>query len=322
LYGWGFAIVQFFALGTVMFLSRTQWFLTHDDYPGMYQTGYSLRLKHADCAIVIYGDSSSLTGLDPDVIQGITGLKTCNISEGTTIQDVVGSRFPLDTYLENNTRPVYLLAMYTSSIYKPYVDPYDAYQPEGMLYALQYLPNRELYRLFLRRREWFLDFDIWAGRQLISDFLSRYVPGGGHHSSIDTREQRDSRHGVWPYPLPPETTCVRTEYHLDPIGMSRYGDSVTKMRELYGVGGTTVLLNIAPVPDCDTLQQTYREKSEGLHDNRFEALPISFFNEGDVHFSSTGSRYISIEAGNQILALERQRQATEAQDGRAPGQPQ
>ena len=45
---------------------------------------------------------------DPDLVQRITGLKTCNLAEGVTILWVVGSRFPLDAYLENNKRPRYL----------------------------------------------------------------------------------------------------------------------------------------------------------------------------------------------------------------------
>jgi hypothetical protein len=300
----GFVGVQIFVLLFVLFLASTPWFMTHDAYPGMQQAGYGMRLRQADCGIVVYGDSSALTGLDPDVIQAITGLKTCNISEGTTIQGVVGSRYPLDSYLQNNKRPLYMLMMYTPSIFRPYVEKLDNYEPEGMLYALQYR-DHEVYRGLLRKRKWVVDFDFWAGRQMVKEFLKRYLPGGDSKPATDTKAQRESHHGNWPYPLPPETHCMaldenRTKTRPDAAG-------VAEMRKIYGIDGTTVVVNVAPVPTCDMLQQTYRERSEGLHDNAFETLPISFFNEGDVHFSPEGVRHISIEAGNQILALEQQR---------------
>jgi hypothetical protein len=198
--------------------------------------------------------------------------------------------------------------MYTPSLFRPVIKKYDVYFPEGVLYALQYVRNRELYWDLLRRPVWLVKFDVWAGHQIVKDFLNRHLPGGNSKTPIDLRAQRESRHGISPLPLPPETQCVRTAFHYDPKAVKRYADSVAEMRNIYGVDGTTVLVNIAPVPTCDTWQQLYRKTSEGLHDNVFETLPISYFNEGDVHFSPEGSKYISIEAGNQILALKEQRQ--------------
>jgi len=321
LYVVGMVAVQILLLVVVVVVASTPWFLTHDAYPGMLQSGYSLRLKHADCDVVIYGDSSTLTGLDPDIIQKITGLKTCNLSEGVTIQGVVGSRFPLDSYLANNKRPRYLLAMYTPSMFRPNVDKFAEYQPEGVLYLLQYDRGREMLLWLLRihgeipgagvakqKDLWVVDFSLWAGRQMVKDLLNRYLPGRGSKTEVDTRAQRESRNGMWPYPLPPETECVRTVLHLDPKSVGRYADSVAEMRRVYGVEGTTVLVNISPLPTCDTLQDAYRKAAEGLHDNAFETLPIADFNEGDVHFSAAGSEHISVEAGEQILALEKQRQ--------------
>jgi hypothetical protein len=322
LYVAGFVSVQILFLLLAFVAASTPWFMTHDAYPGMLQAGYSVRLKQADCDIVLYGDSSALTGLDPDIIQTMTGLKACNLSEGVTIQGVVGSRFPLDTYLKNNKRPLYLLAMYTPSLFRPYVDKFTDYQPEGVLYMLQYDRNREMLRGLLRRRRWVVNFDLWTGRQIVKDFLNRCLPGRNFKVPVDARAQRDSRHGIWPFPVPPETDCVRTAYHLLPSEFARHADSVAEMRSIYGVDGTTVLVNISPVATCDALQQTYRDLSAGLHDNLFESLPISDFNEGDVHFSADGSRHISVEAGGQILALEKRRWAGKPVTNGTAGHPE
>jgi hypothetical protein len=318
----GFVCIQVFFLLFTFYLASSPWFQTHDAYPGLLQIGYSLRLKHADCDIVLYGDSSALTGLDPEVIQQITGLKACNLSEGILIQDVVGSRLPLDVYLRNNKRPRYLLAMYTPSKLQPYIDKFDRFEPEGVFYLLQFARDPTMIRQLLRTRDWALNYVFWAGRQIVADFSNRYLLGNSSTPSVDARTQRDSRYGYWPFPLPAETKCVRTAFHLHPADIRSYPDSVAEMRKIYNVQGTTVIINMAPVPTCDTLQQTYREKSEGLRDNAFETLPISDFNEGDVHFSPEGGRHISVQAANQILALEDQRRPQQPLTNDAAGHTQ
>ena len=326
LYAAAFAAVQALVLLLTLVVSATPWFLTHDAYPGMYQLGYGLRLKHADCEVVIYGDSTALTGLDPQIIQQVTGLKACNIAEGITIQRVVGSSFPLDSYLANNKPPRYLLAMYTPSILRPYIKPFDTYGPEGIAYALQYDHSRSMLLRLSRRGGWqvkmqdklgvpMIVFDLWAGRMMILDLLERLHVASEPHSTLNSRAQRDARQGFWPYPLPPETHCIRQTYGMMAKDFQSYPDSVAKMRSLYTVGDTTVLINIAPVADCDELKQTYRELNAGLHDNAFEVLPISDFNDGDVHFTPEGGRQVSLEAGKQILALEQRRKSGQGVGG-------
>lgn len=308
----GFVGVQLTVLVLILLLSATPWFLTHNAEPGFYQTGYEMRLQHADCDVLLYGDSSSLTGLDPQIIQKLTGLKSCNIAEGTPVQDVVGSQFPLDWYLQRNKRPRYLLMLYTPVIYRPFIEPYTEYFPEGVLFAAQYDRSRDMMVGLSRRAEWLIEYDLWAGRMMLLDALGRIFPRKDGKAVPDTRAERAAHAGYWPYPLPPETRCVRTDRHLDPKNIGRYAHAVAKMRDLYNTGGTTVLIDIAPVPECDTLKDVYRAQAAGLHDNPFEVLPISDFNEGDVHFSPAGAAHISTEAAGQILALERQKPALEA----------
>jgi len=305
LYLGGFVAVQVLLLLLVVTAATTSWFMTHDNYPGMLPPGYSLRLKHADCDVVLYGDSSALTGLDPEIVQQITGLKTCNLAEGGTIEGVVGSRFPLDAYLKNNKRPRFLLATYTPSQFRPYRKPFEGYQPEGVLYALQYDRGRQLFIGLLQRPGWVVRFGVWAGHAIIEDFWNRHFYRAESTASVDQRALRDDRHGIWQFPLPPETGCVREALHMNSGKVERFADSVAQMQKIYGTEGTTVIIDLSPVPSCDPLQQVYRQQSEGLHANPFESLPISYFNEEDVHFSPEGSRYISIEAAHQILALEK-----------------
>ena len=286
-------------------VGTTRWFPDHC-YRALMQSGYSVRLQHADCEVVIYGDSSTMTALDPAVIQQITGLKTCNIAEGTTITEVVGTHYPLDQYLAHNKRPRFLLLMYTPSMYTPNVPPFRYYFVEGMTYAFTYERTPLFFKGLLRRPWWVLKYSLSVGEQVINYFVGRYVLRN-HHLDADTRAQRDSHNGLWAFPLPPETHCVRG---LLPDGFEqRHADQVAAIRQRYETGGTTVLFNISPVPDCDRDYPLYSRLSSGLHQNSFERLPISYFNEGDVHFSPQGSRYISVELGHEVLAVEQRQDA-------------
>jgi hypothetical protein len=150
---------------------------------------------------------------------------------------------------------------------------------------------------------------------VLEDLQAQLTAASRAKANMDTRTQRNSQNGVWPYPLPAEDHCVRTARHYDPASVARHADSVEAFRKAYAVGGTQVLVNIAPVPDCDTLQEAYARQSAGLHDNAFVTMPIDDFNEGDVHFTPQGGEIVSAEVARQILALEGQK------DGAVPAEP-
>ena len=69
---------------------------------------YAFSLGHEDCEIVIFGDSSAMTGVDPIKIEGMTNHKTCNISQ-TQPTVVATGTLTVDLYLKQNTAPRYLV---------------------------------------------------------------------------------------------------------------------------------------------------------------------------------------------------------------------
>jgi len=303
----GFALFQAASLVCILLLSLTPWFLTHDSYPGIYLQGYATRLKHEDCDVVLYGDSTALTGLDPGIVQQITGLKTCNIADTISSHMMVGSRFPLDTYLANNKRPRFILAMYNPLNFNPDWQPFSSYYADGVLYGLHYNGSRAFYRgLLYHHFQWVAHYTFWAGTALIGDLVDRVLPGS-RPPDYSGRAERTSRRGIWTYPLPPQTTCLTQPARPPTLGDVRiYPDSIAAFRKRYAVDGTQVMVNIAPMPACVATRDLVRINTVGLHDNAFETLPISYFNEGDSHYSPAGSSHVSIAAANQILALEKQ----------------
>ena len=89
-------------------VARSPTFLQQVMTPYVQVQEYSLRLDHADCDIVIYGDSSAMTAADPSTIEAMTHLKTCNIAQVQSIVAVFGV-LPVDLYLRRNHPPRYLV---------------------------------------------------------------------------------------------------------------------------------------------------------------------------------------------------------------------
>jgi hypothetical protein len=226
------------------------------------------------------------------------------------VQGIVGSNFPLDRYLAQNKRPKYLLAMFGAMSLQPNLQPFTEYAPEGIAFGLQYERTWSFYKGLLKHPKWLLKFDLWAGQMVLANFAN-HMPWM-HAKSVDTRAQRAEGGGIWTYPLPAETYCVRSSEHVNRDYIFRYADSVNEFRQRYGVDGTQVFVNVSPVADCDQLQDFYRKLTDGLHDNAFEVLPIADFNEGDVHPDKVGSTLISEQVGEQILAVQKQDRGVDA----------
>jgi hypothetical protein len=82
-------------LAGMLAVGGTQWFFYHNNYFALRNIGYSRTLHHADCQVVLTGDSSALTGLDPQAVMRVTGMTACNVAEGGTITAVTGPWTPI-----------------------------------------------------------------------------------------------------------------------------------------------------------------------------------------------------------------------------------
>ena len=284
--------------------ANTDWFFYHDNYFMLRNSGYSLSLHHADCQVVLTGDSSALTGLDPQTVTKITGLSACNVAEGGTVTVVTGS-FPLDAYLQQNAAPKYIVFMFTPSLFRPFHSwtEYSSYY-EGITYLLRYERNKSTYlKLMMHPRETFL-FATWAANGIISDAFNRLVNSHKYDVVEDPALFRKRRNGLFTFYLPPETSCFRNGWDKK-LSVTTDPEWVDGMRHKYSVNGTRVIVNVAPVADCDDMVDVYERVLKGVHDNQLEVLPIGMFNSQDVHPTLEGAQHISTGVANQILADER-----------------
>ena len=300
-----------------LLIAPTEWFLEHDDYPSLRQMGYGRRTAHLDCDVVLYGDSTALTGLDPKVVGGITGMKACNVAEVGGILWVTGSEYPLDMYLKSNKRPRYVVFMYGASATQPFSGPFAGYAPEGMVYLLHYDRGAKLYVELLEHPTWVIRFSMWAGGRVMQNLVRRLTHGEPvGTAALHAREERDAGGGVWPFPLPNETKCLGLSLPIPAKSLPAFSRGMEEVRSHFSVEGTRVLIDLSPLPECDPYLREYRRDLAGMHDNAVEALPIGNFNDGDRHMNAVGGAYISEQVGRQIAALE------EARKTQVSGRPQ
>lgn len=291
-----------------LLIAAHPWFLAHDAYPTLQSNlGYSIRSRDLNCEIVLYGDSTALTGLDPAIIQARTGLKTCNLAETAYVQKVIGSYYPLDAYLAHNSRPRFIYSMWAAYDFHPQTQRWVDHGSEGIEYALLYDNGPWLWKGLLRHPSWIVNFDGWVGQLLVKDLTMRIT---GEHQSFWARAglPRDDRGGFWQMQLPSESRCGPVSGVQD-VSRQRAIEDIAAFKRRYSVGGTQVLVDVSPVADCIANRDQLVDATSGLGDNRLQFLPVQLFNVNDIHFVPEGSRIVSNEAADQILAILRKDEA-------------
>jgi hypothetical protein len=83
------------------------------------------------------------------------------------------------------------------------------------------------------------------------------------------------------------------------------------MRAEFAKPGTTLFVDVSPIPECDPNLEWHREQTRGLSDNTLRTLPITDYNNVDRHFTAQGAEIVSEQVAQQVLAAE-------AKSGAAP----
>jgi hypothetical protein len=268
----------------------TDWFAEHSGDPFLLTLGYGALLHNADCKIVIYGDSTAMIGVNPDLIAQRTGLTTCNIAE-TEGMSMINGTMVLDRFLENNPRPRYLVFFYGPEDLDPEsqrrntaVTTFEAVtwrfrQPHPLLSVLA----------LMRHPEDFFSWAIHGARWAIDSLHTKPLPP-------ETRLERFKTHGQSFLKDPVMKDCT-----LAPQLAAPDRDWVAGLRSKYAAAGSTVLVDAMMLPDCDPGIAYYKRELAGVIDNQIEALPVSDFHAGGRHATPTGSVPLSRSIAEQII---------------------
>jgi len=286
------AVVPLISMAGSFLMARSSWYIRHQRNSYLAISDYPFTLKNSNCEVIIYGDSSALTGVSPLVIEAATSLRTCNIAQPNTALAIVGT-FVLDSYLKNNPHPRFLIFQFTAPDFAP-GDLNDRLYEEGALQLTRHKLDLQTFRLFIRHPMQTLEFSEFVLRTAL---IERDWTDGTYDRAWT---QIRTTHGLFTAPGPPLKTCVGgLEVRApDPAW-------IRQLRTKYSQEGTRVLVYVAPYPECDSSYDYYSEKLANLSDNRLRRFSIGMFNEKN-HFTREGADLNSKNIGEDIAGMLRE----------------
>ncbi|MCU1322666.1 MAG: hypothetical protein JWM43_2315 [Acidobacteriaceae bacterium] len=269
-------------------LVQTAWFPSRSGNTYIASVGYGVTLSHADCEVLIAGDSSAMVGVVPSVVAQKTGLKTCNIAEFGGMEQVNG-RMMLDEYLSKNARPRFIVFVYVPENIASHDTWTNVSHFEAILFRLRARPDGAFFKSLLDHPKESLSFMTLTLRLALQSLLRKpmteealhlreenlgwiAVPGGGLSACLPGHSQN-----------PPDPAYIHS------------------LRSTYGVQGTQVLVDVTPMPTCDADYDYYAPRLAGIIDNKQQKYPIELYNSsGRLHLIRSGAERFSEEVAQQI----------------------
>ncbi len=256
-------------------------FLIHSDYP--------FSLRHVDCEVVIFGDSTASTGIDPTLIEKNTGLKSCNIAQTQSILEILGP-YALDSYLRNNAPPKFIVMQFSPEFLSRRGE---FFWPEGLTLLFRKKSLLAALPVLAQHPVQFYDFAMWA---IKAKLRALREPPPDLASEAIFR----AKGGLITLPKPPETHCVLHWSYARPSE-----SWVQRMKQAYSSNGTRVVIDVSPVPECTQDVRSIADGFKDVTDNALPIFPIGLFCDLDRHLTLQGAEKSSEQIGAQIIGLER-----------------
>ena len=292
------AIPAFIALG------RSDFFLHHGASVWVQANDQIFDARDRECDVLVYGDSTAMTGIDPQKVEEQTGFRTCNISVTNAVLAVTGN-LTLDTFLAHNRRPKVLLLQLSPDGFQPGSTIWqNTIYAEGLLELLRHgRPSEARHVLLTHPTEsisfagYAAGFTVWYG---VKDAWFHLT----HH-----RLEEDKvvvQNGFFTSPEPARTSCQASESHVAVVNPRQIAFSrsvVENFRRTYSDRAETVLVNVAPVPDCDVNLAAYKAELKGVTSNQLLPLPVGYFNNC-CHYTAQGSEIVSSLVAQEVSAAD------------------
>jgi len=252
--------------------------------------------RNADCEIVIFGDSTAITGIDPKIVEAATHMHTCNLAQTKGVLAVLGTS-ALDVYLRNNARPRILLIQFAGAdFYSPGSWRDTTAYMEGVVPMLRFYPRRQFLKAIVRHPEIYMGMMHYAYItgliNLLRNRFHRTVLPHSEQTPIDVHFVRA---------VPAFKNCDRVE-DLDPIFHAPDARFIRALRQHYSGMADHLILDAAPLSECDKRIGFLDRTLSGI-DNKEEPYPVTLFNEGYEHYTAAGARRLSNEIAAQIESL-------------------
>lgn len=282
--------VPFVILVLAVLIVPTKWFAERAGVQYLMTMGYGASLHNANCQVVIYGDSTAMIGVYPEIIAARTGLSTCNIAEfeGMTM---INDTLVLDQFLQNNPRPRFIVFVYAPESFDPQSQRHNPIisRFEAITYRLRQ-PHKLYGLLSLMKHP--DDVFAWADhgvRLSLEGLRAKPFP-----SSV--AQIRYATGGRVPFQDAPLLSC---QYRSNAERPNKHW--VNGLRSKYGNDGTTVLVDSVLLPACDPDLAYFRRELSGVIDNQLDPLPMHDYYSGGRHVNQEGSVPLSNMLAAQLL---------------------
>jgi hypothetical protein len=272
-------------------LGYSDFFLRHGASVWVQSNDAIFNLRDRQCDVLIFGDSTAMTGINPAVVQRNTGFKTCNISVTNSVLSVTHN-LTLDSYLANNPRPRVLLIQLSPDGFQPESNSWNnSVYPEGLLELLRHgTPAETRHVLRTHPREAIAFAGYAAGFTIYS------LGKDAWFHLTRTRPEEDAvaiHNGFFTPPAPPTTSCEPGATFSNPRAGGEFPRNlVSEYQNDYADRSGIVLVNVAPIPACDQNLQAFTAELDGVTSNLVIPLPVTLFND-PRHYTAVGSAIVS-----------------------------
>ncbi len=287
------AIPAFIAFG------RSDFFLHHGASVWVRANDAIFDMHDRDCDVLVFGDSTAMTGIDPEVVESQTGFRTCNIAVTNAVLAVTGN-LTLDHFLARNVRPRVLLVQLSPDGFQPENQSWrQTVYAEGMLELLRHGQPGQARRLLLSHPQESISFAGYA-----AGFAAWYAIKDVWFHATHLRPEEDTvivRNGFFTPPSPARTSCAPTS-QAPPVQNTFSRTLVADLRASYSDRAGVVLVNVAPIPACDPNLAAYASQLNGVTSNSLLPLPIGLFNDGR-HYTAHGSEIVSTLIARELNSV-------------------
>lgn len=284
------AIPAFIALG------RSDYFLNHGASVWVQSNDAIFQMRNRDCQVLIFGDSTAMTGIDPALVEKDTGYKTCNIAVTNAVLSVTDN-LTLDHFLAHNNRPQFLVVQLSPDGFQSENRAWDrSIYAEGMLELIRHASPDEARHVLLTHPREAATFAGYA-----AGFSAYYALKQAVYFATRVRPDEDEvhvRNGFFTPPAPARTHCeAAPAVHVSRDGFAR--QVVQDYQQNYTPRTGVVLVDVAPIPSCDRNLERYQHELAGVTNNDLTPLPIAYFNDGR-HYTASGSEVVSRLVSDEV----------------------
>jgi hypothetical protein len=282
-------------------LGCSDFFMRHGASVWVQSNDAVFSMRDRDCDVLIFGDSTAMTGIDPDVVERNTGFKTCNIAVTNSVLAVTHN-LTLNRYLANNSKPRVLLVQLSPDGFQPESSAWkQTVYPEGMLELLRHgSPAESRHVLFTHPQEAIAFAGYAAGFSLYSVMKEVWF----HATNLRPEEDTVTIHnGFFTPPSPASTSCEPGATFSNPRAGGAYPRVVVgEYQNGYADRSGIVLVNVAPIPSCDKNLADFSSELNGVTSNSLLPLPVSLFND-PRHYTAVGSAVVSRLVAQELNAV-------------------